>query len=108
MNKCVILVERIKLNKNLYCILRSSADQMLLKIGKHMQCACGYPPVHILSPVHLHLSGDLSSSADDADPLRVDPGPENGRLKHFRAVKLLMKIQVQYDFAFIKEFLSTS
>jgi len=83
-------VERNKLN-NFYCIPRSYAEQMLLKIGKHRQCACGHLPVHTVSLVHLHLSGDLSSSADDSDPLRVKPEHENDRLKHFRVVKLLIE-----------------
>jgi len=34
---------------------------------------------------------------DDAEPLGVDPEPEKVRLKHFRALKLLIEVQVQYD-----------
>ena len=85
-------MERNRLIKNIYCVLRTSAYQMLLKNGKHRHCACGHPPEYILSPVHLNLSGDLSLSADDADPLRVDPEPENVRLKHFQALNTLRTV----------------
>ena len=97
MNKHIILVDRKRLLKNIYYILRSAANQMLFTTGKNRQCECNHPSAHILSPVHLHLSGDLSLSADDADSLRVDPDPVNVRLKHFRALRLLIEGQVQCD-----------